>query len=99
MPDQSKQAINKPLPTSAGGIDGNPQKPVYQHLLNILTIVVFYLPLVFFLIHLRSVYPQDTSLLDLSTVHMILVIGLLITPLILLYLLGINWHVRDSNPE
>ncbi len=99
MPDQSKQSINNSLPSGSGSVDGNPQKPVFQHILNILTIVVFYIPLVFYLIHLRGIYPQGTSLLDLSVLHMILVIGLLIAPFLLLYLLGINWHVRDSDPD
>ncbi|MDJ0832283.1 MAG: hypothetical protein QNJ69_02105 [Gammaproteobacteria bacterium] len=98
MPDQSKQSMNKPLPVT-DNFDGKPPKPIYQHILNILTIVVFYLPLVFLLIHLRGVYPQGTSVLDLSALHMILVIGLFITPLILLYMLGINWHAGDSDPD
>ena len=93
---KSKLKNNSTFAVDSDRVDAKSQKPFSHHVLIVVAIVVLYLPMFFYVLHLRSIYPQDTSLLELSAFHMIVVIALCILPPLVLYMLGIKWHKNET---
>lgn len=77
------------------------QKPVSRITYLItqsLAIIAVFMPLIWYVVYLRGIYPDDTNLLAIDALHLIGAICLLISPLLVLHLLGIKWR-RPSNKD
>ena len=96
MPMKNKLKIDSSFAVDSDRVAAKSQKPFSHHVLIVVTMVVLYLPMFFFVLHLRSIYPHNTSLLDLSALHMLVVIALFLFPPLVLYMLGVKWHKNET---
>ena len=94
---------NKPLNISINLVtekDGQKSLGHYcQYVMQCLVIIVAYIPLVLYVMHLHRLYPHDTSLLSLETFQLFSVIILIVAPLFILPLIGVNWRNNTNENE
>ena len=82
--------LNKPALQSLGH--------VYDLIMHCLAIIALYTPLVWYVLHLRSLYPGNTSIFSINLLQLLIVIALLIAPLLVLRKLGINIRGKEDSP-
>jgi len=76
----------------------NPSASVslYHLAMRCLAILALYTPLLWYVLHLYSFYPQNTNVLDMNPLHLVLVVVLMLTPLLVLPSLGIKWRDKEN---
>lgn len=94
----------KPLNIIAPRVPNKPDQKVScqpsHPILHCLAIIGLYIPLLWYTLYLREVYPHHTNLLDMEPLHLIMVIALLIAPQFALRSLGVKWRGKESSsPE
>lgn len=90
--------MNHPFTLDTDNSDKKPLGRIYYHVMHALVIIALYIPLLWYALHLRRLYPHNTNLLDIQPLHLAIVIGLIIAPLVILRLLGVKWQGRKSAP-
>ena len=98
MTKKNEKSLNVSIDLVSDNADQKPLGRIYHPVLQCLTIIVLYLPLIWYVLYLRKSYSHDTIVLSLDPLHLIGVISLLIGPLFILHLLGINWR-NQSNED
>ena len=69
---------------------------LYRLAMHCLAILAMYTPLLWYTLHLHTLYPQHTNVLEMNLLHLSVVVVLLIVPLLVLSSLGVRWQDKEN---